>query len=457
MEDIINWQNNQYGATEPIQVTLEGEGDTSVGFEEAFGEFSEARGRRRERRRARRQERKLKRITRRQERKNLRQQMRSDRKARASEQRSLRKANRRAMRQGGDEEGGDDYSNEEAPTDTSTGVPADESTPMPSDDGSGYSEPSEAPNEAPMDSEDMGNDSVSEEDAVNSETGESDYESGFTGDYGFDGQRQPSELDIEFDNFYSSAEGEAKIHPRVKELSRRIEKNKELAKRIEARIFKINERVSASGKPIGRVDTNILRSLNAQLGRIRSLIADLESKLAGYTRFIGEYSEASGGQWRENARRRAEVRQAKRSARKERQGFIKAKRKARVQELMGQMVAQGVPRKEARMKAREQARLENPYNVTQVDGKLNAEFSPDKIVVPPATESVSNEMASSFNGTGLIGLDDYNDIDAPPVRNIELDFSNASGKMKGNWKWIAIGVVVAVGGIFAYNKFIRKR
>jgi hypothetical protein len=225
-----------------------------------------------------------------------------------------------------------------------------------------------------------------------------------------------------------------------------------LAKRIEARIFKINERVSAIGKPIGRVDSNVLQSLNAQLGRVRSKIAELESKLAGYSRFIGEYSEASGGQWRENARRRAEVRQAKRSARKERQSFIKAKRKARVQELMAEMVAKGVPRKEARMKAREQAKQENPFNVTQVDGQLNAEFSPNKIEVP-----ASDVASSSFNGTGLIGLDDYNDFDAPPVRNVELDFSNASGSMKGNWKWIAIGVVVAVGGIYAYNKFIKKR
>ena len=439
MEDIINWQNNQYGATEPIQVTLDGDGDTSVGFEQAFGDYSEARGRRRERRRARRQERKLRRIARRQERRNARLEARLQRKQRRADARAMRKG-------GGDEEGSDDTGNQDAPTDTSSGVPTSEATP--SDSGSTYSEPSSEPS----DTEDVSSDTAQEEEAVNNETGESDEESGFTGDYGFDGQRQPSELDTYWDNFYSSAEGEAKIHPRVKELSRRIEKNKELAKRIEARIFKINERVSASGKSIGRVDANVLQSLNAQLGRIRSLISELESKLAGYSRFIGEYSEASGGQWRENARRRAEVRQAKRSARKERQAFIKAKRKARVQELMGQMVAQGVPRREARMKAREQAKQENPFNVTQVDGKLNAEFSPNKIEVP-----ASEVASSSFNGTGLIGLDDYNDIDAPPVRNVELEFSNASGSMKGNWKWIAIGVVVAIGGIYAYNKFIRKR
>jgi hypothetical protein len=441
MEDIINWQNNQYGATEPIQVTLDGDGDTSVGFEQAFGEFSEARGRRRERRRARRQERKLKRISRRQERQKARVQARIERKQMKADAR----ANRRG---GGDEEGSDDAGNQDAPTDTSSGVPSDAPVETPSAETSD----APAPSEAPSDSEDSGNDSSGEEEAVNNETGDSDTESGFTGDYGFDGERQPSALDVYWDNFYSSAEGEAKIHPRVKELSRRIEKNKELAKRIEARIFKINERVSASGKSIGRVDANVLQSLDSQLGRVRSLITELESKLAGYSRFVGEWSNAEGGQWKENARKRAEVRQAKRSARKERQAFIKAKRKARVQELMGQMVAKGVPRKEARMKAREQAKQENPFNVTQVDGKLNAEFSPDRIEIPASTES-----ASSFNGTGLIGLDDYNDIDAPPVRNIELDFSNASGSMKGNWKWIAIGVVVAVGGIYAYNKFIKKR
>jgi hypothetical protein len=439
MEDIINWQNNQYGATEPIQVTLDGDGDTSVGFEQAFGEFSEARGRRRERRRARRQERKLKRISRRQERRKARVQARIDRKQMRADARANRKG-------GGDEEGSDDTGNQDAPTDTSSGVPSDAPVETPS------AELSDAPasSEAPSDSEDSGNDTSGEEEAVDNETGDSDTESGFTGDYGFDGERQPSALDVYWDNFYSLAEGEAKIHPRVKDLSRRIEKNKELAKRIEARIYNINQRTSKTGK-VGRVDANILQSLDSQLGRVRSLISELESKLAGYSRFVGEWSMAEGGQWKENARKRAEVRQAKRSARKERQAFIKAKRKARVQELMGQMVAKGVPRKEARMKAREQARQENPYNVTQVDGKLNAEFSPNKIEVP------ASDTSSSFNGTGLIGLDAYNDIDAPPVRNIELEFSNASGDMKSNWKWIAIGVVVAVGGIYAYNKFIKKR
>lgn len=445
MEDIVNWQNNQYGATEPIKVTLDGDGDTSVDFEQAFGDFSEARGRRRERRRGRRQERKMKRISRRLERKNARLDARLQRKQRI--------ADARATRKGGDEDGGEDAGSDEAPmptTDTGNTQPTSGGSTEPMNEPT--SGGSVAPIDNPSDSEDTGNDSATEEDAVNNETGDSDTESGFTGDYGFDGQRQPSELDNYWDNFYSSAEGEAKIHPRVKELSRRIEKNKELAKRIEARIFKINQRGGS-----GRVDANILRSLDSQLGRVRATISDLESKLAGYSKFVGEYSDASGEQRQENARKRAEVRQAKRSARKERQGFIKAKRKSRVQELMAEMIAKGVPRKEARMKAREQAKMENPFNVTKVDGKLNAEFSPDKIVVPASSESANNESASSFSGTGLIGLDNQTDFDAPPVRNIELEFSNASGDMKGNWKWIAIGVVVAVGGIYAYNKFIKKR
>lgn len=438
MEDIINWSDNSSGVTEPITITLDGDGDTSVDFEQAFGDYSEARGRRRERRRARRQERKLKRIARRQERQKARVQARLERKQ--------MKADARAMRKGGDEEGDD--SSEPTDSGSTASEPSGETSSAPSDSSSDTptpppSEPSEGSNEE--------NDTAEEEQAVNDETGESDEASGFTGDYGFDGQRQPSKYDVQWDSYYQSAEGTEKIHPRVKELSRRIEKNKELAKHIEARLLKITTRVESSGKPMGRVDANIVRELNAQLTRVKNRIADLESKLAGYSKFFGEYSNAEGGQWKENARRRAEVRQAKRLARKERQQFIKDKRKARVQELMGGFVAQGMTRKEARLKARQQAYAENPFNATKVDSSLNPTISSNKIDIPPS------DSASSFSGTGLIGLDAYNDYDAPPTRYLELDFSNASGNMKGNWKWIAIGVVVAVGGIFAYNKFIKKK
>lgn len=445
MENIINWQNNDYGVTEPIKVTLDGDGDTSVGFEQAFGDYSEARGRRRERRRARRQERKMKRIARRMERKKARVQARIERKQMRADARAMRKG-------GGDEEGSDDTS-ADAPTDT-TGVateqePTSAPTPVAQQDEPSYGGTTEPVGDSEPLVDDNGvSDTAEEEQAVDNETGESDEESGFTGDYGFDGQRQPSEIDVYWDNFYSSAEGEQKIHPRVTDLSRRIERHKELAKRIEARILKINTRIE-TGKSF-RNDANLVSMLTERLAKVKSRLAELESKLAGYTKFVGEWSDASGEQWKENARRRAEVRKAKRLARKERHQFIRSSRKARIQELMAQMVAKGVPRKEARMRAREQAKAEFPFK-TPVDSSLNPQIGDNKIEVP------ASDVSSSFSGTGLIGLDNYNDIDAPPVRNFELDFSNASGSMKGNWKWIAIGVVVAVGGIFAYNKWIRKR
>lgn len=432
MEDFINWQNNDYGVTEPIKVTLDGDGDTSVDFQDAFGDYSEARGRRRERRRARRQERKMRRIARRMARKKARLEARLERKR-------MRQEARDSRRGGGDEEESGSSESSETPSSSSSETPSDSSS---------AEQSSDAPAPAPETSEDSGSDTAEEEQAVEQETGESDDESGFTGDYGFDGQRQPSEIDAYWDNFYSSAEGEQKIHPRVTDLSRRIERHKELAKRIEARILKINTRIE-TGKSF-RNDANLVSMLTDRLAKVKSRLAELESKLAGYTKFVGEWSEASGGQWRENARRRAEVRRAKRLARKERQSFIRTSRLARIKQLMEEMVAKGIPRREARMKAREIAKAELPYK-TPVDSSLNPQISSNKIEVP------ASAGASSFSGTGLIGLDNYNDIDAPPVRNVELDFSNASGSMKGNWKWIAIGVVVAVGGIYAYNKWIRKR
>ena len=86
----------------------------------------------------------------------------------------------------------------------------------------------------------------------------------------------------------------------------------------------------------------------------------------------------------------------------------------------------------------------------------------DEIVVP-AEENFNNsvnransdEVASS--ATGLIGIDEINDIDAPQVRKFDLNFSNASGdtKPKIDVKNIAIGVGVGVLAIYLIKKFAK--
>jgi hypothetical protein len=204
---------------------------------------------------------------------------------------------------------------------------------------------------------------------------------------------------------------------------------------------------------MSQYDAATIKGLNNKLARVREQIAKLETKLAGYTSFEGEFSEADGTSWNENARKRAEVRAAKRLARQERRQFIRSNRQARIKELIEQKKGT-MPYWKARMEARKQARAENPFKVTQVEAGLNAEFSPNKIEVP--AQDTATSTASSFDGTGLIGLDSYRDYDAPPVRNVELNFSNASGSRKIDWKSIAIGVGVTVLGIVVYNKFIKK-
>ena len=150
----------------------------------------------------------------------------------------------------------------------------------------------------------------------------------------------------------------------------------------------------------------------------------MENKLANYSRFDGDYSEARGGR-RAVSKRKAEVRQAKRTARKMRKQAIRQNRKAR--------------------------------RGTSIESDLNPELSEQRIEVP------ADEEGSGFSGTGLIGLDEQNDADSPETRLIKLNFSNASGdddaKKKKRKKIIigvSIGVAVGVLAIILIKKFGKK-
>ena len=84
--------------------------------------------------------------------------------------------------------------------------------------------------------------------------------------------------------------------------------------------------------------------------------------------------------------------------------------------------------------------------VTLVKTKLNPIIESNKIVIP------SSSFEGIPKGTGLIGLDDSNDYDAPNELDIELT-SNASGTNKVNINAILIGVGLAAIGIYAIKKF----
>jgi len=83
-------------------------------------------------------------------------------------------------------------------------------------------------------------------------------------------------------------------------------------------------------------------------------------------------------------------------------------------------------------------------DVVPVAADLKPSFSPNRIVVP-------GEMKSSYSGTGLNGLDLQNDFDAPDVREV---FLGADGSKSGiSWGSVLVGVGVGVAAVWAINKY----
>lgn len=81
--------------------------------------------------------------------------------------------------------------------------------------------------------------------------------------------------DISNPSWYLSADGSRMSKARASNIEKRLAKlNREKAN-AQARIDKINSRVSASGKPMGRVDENIIRGLTKQVARIQATIDKL--------------------------------------------------------------------------------------------------------------------------------------------------------------------------------------
>jgi hypothetical protein len=109
-------------------------------------------------------------------------------------------------------------------------------------------------------------------------------------------------------------------------------------------------------------------------------------------------------------------------------------------------------RKMQRNRALMNARRKRPQ--TLVKTSLNPIITKNKIVVP-AAENSSNMIGPEGNDgsgprTGLVGLDDRNDYDAPDQLDIKL--SNFSGN-KINWTGVVIGVGVAAAAIWAIKKY----
>lgn len=405
-------------------------------FEDAFGEFSEARGKLKKRFSAsERKRRKLERIANRREVRAARQEAKAERQqtrianrtaaqaarqqkhtaaeeARA-ERKGLRKQHRIERKALGQEE-------DTAPQDQGldTGVAPDMGgapdvnvlprplppdfapTSEPQDTGAGYDETGsydsgvenggyDANYTSAETSYDYGNEEPNP-DAVGTEgeyTDEGDYAGGgdYLGEYNdaeapFDGIMGAEDRFAEFTD--------GNIDPKVQDVVNKLVWNKELVSRLEKQRNSVGgDRKQALSKQI------ILRKKRAN---------ELQSQLDGYCNCEGDYSGADGKVVAGN--RRAEVALAHRRA------------------------------------MRNRKRLHKPQ-VTPVQRGLNPRISPNKIVIP---------AKSAF--TGLNGLDLQDDFDAPPVREVMLG-ADGSSTSKISWTSVAIGLAVGAATIWALKKY----
>lgn len=241
-------------------------------------------------------------------------------------------------------------------------------------------------------------------------------------------------LDASFSEMDDSGKSAQKINvnPNLQELVNKIEWNKELVARLEAKRTQGVTNPSEVSKAI--IDR-------------RRRIKELEAQLEMYLGFAGDYSGANGMSEKqvknEVARRRLEVAKAHKVARAIRKG-------AKDERVVAKMTNKSIS---AKMKGT------HGGDVTPVDIDLKPEFSNRRIVVP----------ASEFSGTGIIGLDDAGDYDARELDiqmsadgelrepyGIDKDFyygADGETSRKINWTGVVLGVAVGALAIYAIKKY----
>lgn len=260
----------------------------------------------------------------------------------------------------------------------------------------------------------------SEDGAYEDETG---YEDEYEGEYE---DENAEELEAPFDGVledgYSEIDDSSRVHPGLQDTCNKIEWNKTLVKVLENKRRNGNENKGA---------------LSRQILDRKKRIAQLESNVKSYEGAAADFSSADG-MMRPNAstpsgaelnRRMAETRMARRKAHR----------------MMMQSLSRG--------------RRTNGGNATPVDIELNPSYSKQRIEVNPSYSNAS--------GTGIIALDDADDYDATeldvqmgPQYN-ELDvtdfpnemFFNAEGEKKINWTGIAVGVAVGAIAVVLLRKY----
>lgn len=425
---------------------------TTANFEEAFGEFSEARGKGR----ARRKKKKLSRIADRDEVKRARNESRiarrSDRKgkrqdirANQQEARMSRRQRRLSMRQerqdakqtrkdtrARGEQERENYAQEQElyreslqpQEDGGSETPEDYGNEMTDNEGyasedSGY--PDDSSSGGYTDSEDWNT-------APEGYDSNEDYYEDES--YGEDGDYSEEDYGNEEEGDYYNADGDVKVSPRLVEHLSNIEEEKRQVSDLMAR----RNMMAKVGTPTVGIDMQIERRMN----KIRAMLSK-----------IVEYSNADGDASKRKMRK-AEVRKAR------------------------EQVNPNANRRQRRMRKRDLS-CQHGGSETPVDADLNPQFSPNKIVVP-------SKMKSSFEGeTGyddiMDSLDDfdydtmtengrpvifdnnpvvsqptYAGDDYPTPRVYELQ-SNFTGEGKVVWKSIAIGVGLGVLALYLAKKY----
>lgn len=250
-----------------------GEGVVTASFEEAFGEFSELRGRGRARRHKRRSERQQNRIARRRARKKGRQEIRAEQ----QDARFTRRRKRRALRDERKEGGAEGEMDETTQTEMGDGASQDNSQ-----GGGDYTEQplGIATREDEDGAETQGDDSQDGDVYANDNQG-----SGAAEGTGEDSEEDSDSFDGVMgaeDRFNELTDGKVKISPIVADLTKKVEWNKEL-------ISKLN--IQKAGLQGRNTDSS---DVSKQIAERKARIGELEAKLSEYSNCQGEYSMASG-------------------------------------------------------------------------------------------------------------------------------------------------------------------
>jgi hypothetical protein len=410
-----------------VVTLVDGEMPQVATFEDAFGEFSEARGRGRKRRadrqRARqerrkdkrkaRQEKRMDRIKNRAERRKEKRKMRAEalegrlaKRRRRKEERVSRKGLGEEEYEEPMEEGGEEYSEEE---------------------------PMEESEEEYSEEESEGESGADGYYGFNAKTDNFDEYFTFVGDdfYNLDAITYDNNLyDIgEFskgaEDYYSSADGTpSQINPKVAQITNKIEWNKEF-------IARLNKKMRSS-----RMGREEAAKLKKRLKNRQDALARLQQQLKNYSDIA--------------TKRKGAV-----ETNKEIGKALNVSKYNRLKAIGGSRL--GMSPEKALSKCMELNKRRAEMKETPVSSELNPQISQGKIVVPP---SENTTPSSSSCATGLTGVDDAYDYDSPSPRVYDVEFSNAAGddaKKKKRNRIIAITAGVIVAGVIIYLIARKKK